>query len=80
MVVIDGEDAYAYWYVLTYLPDLQWCHVAPLEARGTFSSKPAPCGHVAEGRMRWMLVSEEEVCSRAAYCGSGIVSCYLSQS
>ena len=23
-------------YVLTYLPDLQWCHVAPLERRGVF--------------------------------------------
>ena len=46
--------------MLTYLPDLQWCHVAPLERRGTFGSKPSPSGHVAEGRERWMLVSEDE--------------------
>jgi len=60
VVRIDGEDDYVYWYVLTYLPDLQWCHVAPLEQRGIFTSKPAPCGHVGEGRTRWMLVSESE--------------------
>ena len=47
-------------YVLTFLPDLQWCHVAPLERRGVFGDKPSPGGHLAEGRDRWMLVSEEE--------------------
>ncbi len=47
-------------YVLTYLPDLQWCHVAPLERRGTFGEKSSPAGHVATGHDRWMLVSEEE--------------------
>ena len=45
VVQIDGEDDYEYWYVLTYLPDLQWCHVAPLEKRGTFSDKPGPRYH-----------------------------------
>ena len=61
VVQIDGEDeSYKYWYVLTYLPDLQWCHVAPLEQRGVFTDRPAPGGHVAEGRDKWMLVSEEE--------------------
>ena len=42
-------------YVLTYLPDLQWCHVAPLERRGVF---PADAG-VSAGRPRWMLVPED---------------------
>ena len=56
VVRIDGESDYAYWYVLTYLPDLQWCHVAPLEKRGTF---PEGSGASA-GRPRWMTVSEEE--------------------
>ena len=61
VVQIDGEgDDYAYWYVLTYLPDLQWCHVAPLEKRGVFTEKPSPNGHVALDRDRWMLVREEE--------------------
>ena len=46
VVQIDGEDDYEYWYVLTYLPDLQWCHVAPLEVRSEFTNKPGPCGHV----------------------------------
>ena len=60
VVQIDGEDDYEFWYVLTFLPDLQWCHVAPLERRGVFGDKPSPCGHVAEGKDRWMLVSEDQ--------------------
>ena len=60
VVQIDGEDDYEYWYVLTYLPDLQWCHVGPLERRGTFGEKPSPLGHLATGRDRWMLVAEDE--------------------
>ena len=43
-------------YVLTYLPDLQWCHVAPLEQRGLFESNKGP----SAGRPKWMLVSEEQ--------------------
>ena len=60
VVEIDGEDDFRYWYVLTYLPDLQWCHVAPLEPRGAFGTRPAPNGHVAEGRPCWMLVAEDQ--------------------
>ena len=54
------EKRYQFWYVLTYLPDLQWCHLAPLERRGTFGERPSPSGHVATGRDRWMLVAEDE--------------------
>ena len=60
VVQIDGEDDYEFWYCLTYLPDLQWCHVAPLEKRGVFGDTPGPTGHLAEGKPCWMLVSEEE--------------------
>ena len=52
VVQIDGEDAYEAWYCLTSVPDLQWCHVAPLERRGAYDAKPGPSGHVAEGRAR----------------------------
>ena len=56
VVRIEGEAAiWEYWYVLTYLPDLQWCHVAPLERRGVF----AGTGTVSDGRDRWMLVAED---------------------
>ena len=56
VVRIEGETTYSYWFVLTYLPDLQWCHVAPLEARGTFGAKAG----ASADRPKWMLVSEDE--------------------
>jgi len=56
VVRIDGEDEYEYWFVLTYLPDLQWCHVAPIEKRGVFRGTST----TSDGRDRWMLVSEDE--------------------
>ena len=57
VVRIEGEtERYEYYYVLTYLPDLQWCHVAPLTKRGLFKGT----GSASDGRPRWMLVSEEE--------------------
>ena len=42
--------------MLTYLPDLQWCHVAPLTRRGAFSGTRS----TSDGRPRWMLVLEDE--------------------
>lgn len=56
VVRIKGEESFKYWYVLTYLPDLQWCHVAPLEQRGVFESSKG----ASAGRPKWMLVSEEQ--------------------
>ena len=47
VVRIEGETDYEYFYVLTYLPDLQWCHVAPLEQRGVFDAAPNPSGQVS---------------------------------
>jgi hypothetical protein len=49
-------DEYEYYFVLTFLPDLFWCHLAPLRKVGFFgSNKPK-----AQGRPIWMLVAEEE--------------------
>lgn len=42
--------------MLTYLPDLQWCHVAPLWQCGVFGPEHAK----SCGRPRWMLLPEEE--------------------
>ena len=68
VVSIEGErDVYSYWYVLTYLPDLQWCHVAPLERRGEFSIRSGSSAN----RPRWMLVAEE----KAAMIDVGAARC-----
>jgi hypothetical protein len=49
-----GVLRYTYWYVLTYIPDLLWCHLAPMEAVGTFGAdKPK-----AQGRPKYKLVDE----------------------
>ena len=56
VVRIEGEADYEYFYVLTYLPDLQWCHVGPLERRGVFGADET---RGRPGRDRWMLVPEE---------------------
>jgi len=56
VVRIEGETDYEYFYVLTYLPDLQWCHVGPLEKRGVFA---AGSTRGRPGHGRWMLVPEE---------------------
>ena len=47
---------YEYWYVLTYLPDLQWCHLGPLVQDGVFDSKYKG----SAGRPVWKLVPEGE--------------------
>lgn len=65
----DGTplDKYTYWYVLTFIPDLQWCHLGPMRAVGTFGSdKPK-----AEGRPRYKLEDESlglEVDISSTYC------------
>jgi len=58
---------FEYYYVLTYIPDLFWCHLAPLQTVGFFG----PNKSTAEGRPIWMLVSEEEgkeIDISAQYC------------
>eukprot|EP00977_Amphora_coffeiformis_P028307 scaffold34924_cov125-Amphora_coffeaeformis.AAC.2 len=64
----DGTlEPYTYWYVLTYIPDLQWCHLAPMVAVGTFGpDKPK-----AAGRPKYKLEDEAlglEVDISSAYC------------
>lgn len=50
-----GEE-FQYYYVLTYIPDLFWCHLAPLRNVGVFGSNRKK----SEGRTKWMLVHEGE--------------------
>ena len=56
VVSIDPDDTpygdkYKYYYVLTYLPDLQWCHLCPMTTRGKFEES---------GRDKYVLVNEDE--------------------
>jgi hypothetical protein len=45
------------FFVLTYLPDLQWCHLAPLMQGGVYGADKGP--DVA-GKPKWKLVPEGE--------------------
>lgn len=62
----EGSE-FTYWYVLTYIPDLKWCHLAPMIEDGTFGSdKPK-----ALGKPKWKLVDEnlgKEVDISSSYC------------
>ena len=52
----ESGSEFKYFYVLTYIPDLQWCHLAPMRAVGKWGpEKPK-----AQGRPKWMLVPEQE--------------------
>ena len=62
----EGSE-YTYWYVLTFIPDLQWCHLAPMIQDGTFGmDKPK-----AFGKTKWRLLDESfghEVDISSKYC------------
>mmetsp|Transcript_22331 Transcript_22331/g.32972 ORF Transcript_22331/g.32972 Transcript_22331/m.32972 type:complete len:1176 (-) Transcript_22331:39-3566(-) len=45
-----------YFYVLTYIPDLVWCHLAPMRQVGHWGDDKPEC----QGRPKWMLVDESE--------------------
>lgn len=64
---VQSGSEYEYYFVLTYIPDLQWCHLAPMVRVGTWGpDKPQ-----TEGRPIWMLVNEnegKEVDISAAFC------------
>ena len=47
---------FKYYFVLTYIPDLFWCHLAPLRNAGVYGKKKKKM----EGRTKWMLVNEGE--------------------
>jgi hypothetical protein len=49
----EGSE-YTYWYTLTYIPDLKWCHLAPMIECGKFGSDKPRC----KGRSKWRLVDE----------------------
>jgi hypothetical protein len=68
----DGIPGYAtkyeYFYVLTFVPDLQWVHLIPLRKVGVFDDEHPK--H-ARGRPMWMIVGEEEgkeIDTSAAIC------------
>ena len=49
-------EYYKYWFVLTYIPDLQWCHLVPLVQVGEFTPDDKKARLV--GRPKWKLVDE----------------------
>jgi hypothetical protein len=54
-------------YVLTYIPDLKWCHLAPMVQDGTFGEDRSR----ALGKPRWRLVDEslcKEVDISSSFC------------
>lgn len=51
----EAGTEFEFYYVLTYIPDLFWCHLAPMRRMGTFGSKSPK-----KGRARWVLVGENE--------------------
>ena len=49
------ESGWQYYFVLTYIPDLQWCRLAPMHPCGVFKGEK---NGIARGRIRWKLVEE----------------------
>jgi len=55
--VSDLPPAYAefqYWFVLQFVPDMQWCHIVPLRSYGNFPER----NHVRKQRPIWKLAPE----------------------
>lgn len=50
---LEAGDEFKYYYVLTYIPDLFWCHLAPMRQDGFFSQKSR-----SVGRPKWKLIHE----------------------
>ena len=50
-----SEPGWEYYFVLTYIPDLQWCRLAPMRAEGAFTTERHG---ISNGRFRWKLVEE----------------------
>ena len=53
--LLHNENGWEYYFVLTYIPDLQWCHVAPMMQCGMFTTEKRG---IAMGRPKFMLVPE----------------------
>jgi len=63
---LEGKE-YKYWFVLTYIPDLKWCHLAPMVQEGNFG----PERKRSYGRPRYRLVNEKlgrELDISSMYC------------
>lgn len=64
---ISGASKYDYFYVLTFIPDLQWVHLIPMVKAGEFDDEhPEICG-----RPIWKLVGEDagkEIDTTAGLC------------
>jgi hypothetical protein len=63
---IEGKE-YKYYFVLTYIPDLKWVHLAPMIQEGYFG----PDRKRSEGRPRYRLVDEKlgkELDISSSYC------------
>jgi hypothetical protein len=69
VVTVKGESLvgdYDYFFVLTYIPDLQWCRLAPLVQDGVFGRDRG----ARKGWPRWVLARDEgsEMDVSAARC------------
>ena len=62
VVTVEGHEAdSAYYFVLHYVPDLHWCHLAPMREAGVFPKlKKSGEPHPHAGKKRWRLVPEGE--------------------
>eukprot|EP01048_Picozoa_sp_COSAG05_P020488 COSAG05_NODE_3490_length_2029_cov_2.334715_4_plen_98_part_00 len=47
-----------FYYVLTYIPDLYWCRVAPMRRVGVFDASREKSAKGCTGRDKWMLEAE----------------------
>ncbi|CAB9511306.1 expressed unknown protein [Seminavis robusta] len=63
-------ETYKYWFVLTFVPDLQWCHLVPLVRVGEFSEEDKKARLV--GRSKWKLV-DERLCQEIDICSRYVV-------
>lgn len=50
-------NEYEYWFVLTFIPDLEWCHLVPLVGVSTFSTEDRKPRFI--GKTKWKLVDEK---------------------
>ena len=62
VVKVEGEEAAhaPFYFVLHYVPDLHWCHLAPMREDGVFpemTRKGTKSPHA--GKKRWRLVPED---------------------
>jgi len=53
---ITGVAKFEYFYVLTFIPDLQWVHLIPMRKVGVFGPEHGQ----ASGRLIWMIYGEDE--------------------